>query len=123
MKAIYLDSERKQRYMSELQSSDTVIDKEIREYIVAINRLPFVCTTQCCAGHPDYGYISLMVTEDKAQWFEEEVVVPLAARGFDVFKRYEKIDEVVIRYIFWFEERTRQQFFDILFDCLGLRYD
>lgn len=109
--------------MAELESSDTVIDEEIRGYIDAINGLPFVCTTQCCAGHPDYGYISLMVTEDKAQWFEEEVAVPVAAQGFDVVKRYERIDEVVVRYVFWFEERTRQQFFDILFHCLGLRYD
>lgn len=119
MKIFYLNQGLKEYYDKELADKDTIIDVKIKKWINLINQYPFIRTTQCCEGHPDNGYLSVMIAKEYVQWFETVVVAALVFRGYDIIKRYERLKNIIIaRYIFWFSEDTRDSFFSFLFKAL-----
>lgn len=102
---LYLNEDIKNNYLKDINSNEVQIDKDIKNYINIINSLPYICTTQCCQGHPDNGYLSVMITEDKINWFESIIIKEIFIYCKDVIKRFEEIkkDQIYVRYTFWFK--------------------
>lgn len=112
----YLTQNYKKNLIKEIDLPDVSIDVEIKEYVDEINTFSFICTTQCCQGHPDNGYLSVMVTETYSNHLENIVIPTLIQYCTDIFKKFEKIQQetVNVRYIFWFDEKNRDLFFKAL---------
>lgn len=121
MKISNLTESLKNQYISNMRGKDVFIDRDIQHYISELNKIPFVCTTQCCQGHPGGGYLSIMITDDYVGWFELRVVSHLLTLGFDVLKRYERItcEMAIARYVVEFGFQARDTFFENLIEILS----
>lgn len=121
MQLLYLNDDIKKNYMNDLTSEEAEIDYGIRSYIDIINSIPYVCTTQCCQGHPDNGYLSVMVSKEMFLWFENEVVEAVMSYCDDIIKHFEQIreSEIFIRYVFRFKTGCTVLFFSTFINLLS----
>lgn len=121
MNLVYLTSELKNSYINDINSSDVEIDTDIIDYINIINKFPFICTTQCCQGHPNDGYLSVMIDKDYVNWFENIVVGEIVTYCEDIFKRFENIyiNKIIVRYIFRFKDNCTHEFFNSFIKLLN----
>jgi len=117
---MYLTQGLKQKYLNKLKLPDVFIDEEIEQYINIINNIPFTCVTQCCAGHPGNGYLSIMINKEYVEWFEHEVIIALISYCNNVFERFEDItkDEVIARYVFYFKQKFNDKFWLTMIELL-----
>lgn len=115
----YLNQEIKNKYLYDLSSEECEIDVDIKQYINTINSFPFVCTTQCCQGHPNDGYLSIMIYEAFSLWMEKEVIKEVIIYCEDIYKYFEHIgnNSVNIRYVFRF--KNYKDFFELLIKNLS----
>lgn len=121
MQLIYLEDEIKKHYINDLTSDEVEVDSDIKNWVDKINFIPNVCTTQCCQGHPNDGYLSVMVSKDIFLWFENVVIKEVIIYCTDIIKRFEEIkkDQVYIRYTFWFKDNSTFDFFETFLDVLS----
>lgn len=119
MELNYLNQEIKNKYMADLSSEECEIDVDIQQYINTINSFPFVCTTQCCQGHPNDGYLSIMIYEEVSLWMEKEVIKEIIPHCEDIYKYFECTgnDSIYIRYVFRF--KNYKDFFELLIKYLS----
>ena len=114
MKISYLNKEIKNKYINDIKyNSEAFIDQGIKDYINKLNDIPCVCTTQCCEGHPNDGYVSIMITKEKSDNFENNIIPAVNNYCEDIIKRFEQMydDEIIVRYLFQF--KNKDIFFDI----------
>lgn len=120
MKLIYLTEEIKVSLINEIKSPDVIIDSGIEDYINKINEFPFINTTQCCQGHPNGGYLSVMVTKGIKEWFENDLIPNMSKYCEDIAKRFENVeDKLIVRYLFLFKEGFTDMFFRSLIEQLS----
>ncbi len=115
----YLTPAEKRQYMHGLAEAlrENNVDAEMVPWLSLLNELPGVCTTQCCAGHPErdlsWGYISLRMTGRLHRLFEAHQLGNLWLKGWmrDAETCYNLLDAGYIapRIVLWFDAALRDE--------------
>lgn len=120
MEPVYLTIKTKQTLINDINSPEVSIDPGIKHYVEKINGFLFINTTQCCQGHPENGYLSVMVTKEIFEEFEQLVIPQLIDYCEDIVKRFESIGhKIIARYIFRFKTGCVDNFFTALIKLLS----